>query len=234
MTRLISLTLVLATTSFVPVRDYGRPRNPPRNFTNSLGMKFVWIPPGNFLMGSPKEEAQRAVNEIQHKVTLTRGFYMGVTTVTQQQWQEVMGNNPSDFKGELNLPAETVSWDDCQQFIKTLREKDKQPYRLPTEAEWEYACRAGTKTPFHFGETISTDQANYDGEGVYGNGKQGMHREKTTPVGSFAANTFGLFDMHGNVWQWCQDWRGDYPENDVVDPQGPSTGGCRILRGGSY
>ena len=139
-------------------------KDPPKNFTNSIGMKFVWIPPGTFMMGSPKEEKRTAsYDETQHKVTLTKGFYMGVYPVTQEQWQAVMGNNPSHFKGEKNLPVEMVSWDDCQEFIKKLREKDKKPYRLPTEAEWEYACRAGTTTPFHFGETISTDQANYDG-----------------------------------------------------------------------
>ena len=175
-------------------------------------------------MGSPKEEKERKDDEIQHKVTLTKGFYMGVYTVTQEQWQEVMGNNPSHFKGEKNLPVEHVSWDDCQEFIKKLREKDKKPYRLPTEAEWEYACRAGTTTPFHFGETISTDQANYNGNFTYGNGKKGVYREKTTPVGSFPANAWGLHDMHGNVWQWCQDWYGDYPQKDVVDPQGPEKG----------
>ena len=144
------------------------------------------------MMGSPKEEKERQDNETQHKVTLTKGFYMGVYTVTQEQWQEVMGNNPSKFKGEKNLPVEMVSWDDCQEFIKKLREKDKKLYRLPTEAEWEYACRAGTTTPFHFGETISTDQANYNGEVVYGNGKKGVYRKKTTPVGSFPANAWGL------------------------------------------
>ena len=105
---------------------------------------------------------------------------------------------------------------------------------LPTEAEWEYACRAGTTTPFHFGETISTDQANYDGNFTYGNGKKGVYREKTTPVGSFPANAWGLYDMHGNVWQWCQDWYGDYPQKDVVDPQGPEKGEVRVLRGGSW
>ena len=185
-------------------------------------------------MGSPKEEKERRDDEIQHKVTLTKGFYMGVQLVTQEQWQEVMGNNPSKFKGEKNLPVETVSWDDCQEFIKKLREKDKKPYRLPTEAEWEYACRAGTTTPFHFGETISTDQANYNGNYIYGNGKKGVYREKTTPVGSFPANAWGLHDMHGNVWQWCQDWYGDYPQKDVVDPQGPEKGEYRVLRGGSW
>ena len=195
-------------------------------------MKFVWIPPGNFMMGSPKEEKQRNSNETQHKVTLTKGFYMGVYTVTQEQWKAVMGNNPSAFKGEKNLPVESVSWDDCQEFIKKLREKDKKPYRLPTEAEWEYACRAGTTTPFHFGETISTDQANFNGEDVAV--KKRHSRDKTTPVGSFPANAWGLHDMHGNVWQWCQDWYGDYPQKDVVDPQGAGKGPNRVLRGGSW
>jgi len=210
---------------------------PSRHFTNSIGMKFVWIPPGNFLMGSPKEERLRSDNETQHKVTLTKGFYMGVYTVTQEQWQAVMGKNPSFFKGEKNLPVDSVSWDDCQEFIKKLREKDKdkKAYRLPTEAEWEYACRAGTTTPFHFGETISTDQANCNGENPYGNGKKGVYRKKTTPVGSFPANAWGLHDMHGNLWQWCQDWyAAEYPKNDVTDPQGPENGELRVLRGGSW
>lgn len=209
-------------------------KDPPRNFTNSIGMKFVWIPPGNFMMGSPREEKGREAEETQHKVTLTKGFYMGVYTVTQEQWKEVMGNNPSWFKGEKNLPVEKVSWNDCQEFVKKLREKDKKSYRLPTEAEWEYCCRAGTTSPFHFGETISTDQANYDGNYVYGSGKKGVWREKTTPVGSFPANAWGLHDMHGNVWQWCQDWYGTYPLNDVVDPTGPVKGAYQVLRGGSW
>src|ERR1019366_1404201 len=154
-------------------------------------MKFVWIPPGNFVMGSPKEEKKRVDNETQHKVTLSKGFYMGVYRVTQEEWQAVMGKNPSTFKGEKNLPVEQVSWEDCQEFIKKLREKDKKPYRLPTEAEWEYSCRAGTKTPFCFGETISTDQANYNGSKIYGTGKKGVLRGKIIPVGSFPANAWG-------------------------------------------
>ena len=185
-------------------------------------------------MGSSKEEKQRMDNEISHKVTLTKGFYMGVYTVTQEQWRAVMGNNPSSFKGEKNLPVEMVSWDDCQKFIKNLREKDNMPYRLPTEAEWEYCCRAGTNTPFHFGETISTEQANYNGDYTYANGEKGVYRKKTTPVGRFPANAWGLHDMHGNVWQWCQDWFGNYPQNDVTDPQGDGKGQFRVLRGGSW
>src|SRR5450755_3768123 len=131
-------------------------------------MKFAWIKPGNFIMGSPANEAGRDIGETQHKVTLTKGFYMGVYAVTQEQWKEVMGNNPSHFKGEKNLPVEQVSWNECQEFTKKLREKDKKLYRFPSEAEWEYSCRAGTTTPFHFGKTISTDQANYNGNITYG------------------------------------------------------------------
>jgi sulfatase modifying factor 1 len=207
---------------------------PPEPFTNSLGMKFVWIPPGNFVMGSPMEEKERRSDESQHKVTLTKGFYMGVYTVTQEQYETVMGNNPSRIKDEKNLPVEQVSWDDCQEFVKKLWEKDKKLYRLPTEAEWEYCCRAGTKTPFSFGETISTEQANYRGDFVYGNGKKGVDRKRTTPVGGFPANAWGLHDMHGNVLQWCEDWYGEYHKNDVIDPQGPEKGESRVLRGGSW
>lgn len=197
-------------------------------------MKFVWIPPGTFIMGSPKEEKQRDANETQHKVTLTKGYYLGTFTVTQEEWQAVMGKNPSHFKGEENLPVESVSWDDCHEFIRTLREKDKKAYRLPTEAEWEYACRAGTSSPFYFGETISTEQANYDGERVYGNGKKGISRQKTMPVGSFPANAWGLHDMHGNIWQWCQDRFNNYSQEDQVDPQGPNAGMYCVLRGGCW
>lgn len=246
MARFVCLTIVATALSLIGICGCSRqekdppkiivtdPPKPPEPYTNSIGMKFVWIPPGNFMMGSPKEEKDRRGDEIQHKVTLTKGFYMGVYTVTQEQWKEVMDMNPINFKGEKNLPVELVSWDDCQEFIKTLREKDKKLYRLPTEAEWEYSCRAGTTTPFHFGETISTDQANYNSNFIYGNGKKGKYREKTTPVGSFPANAWGLHDMHGNVWQWCQDWSGDYPQKDVVDPQGSEAGDGRVLRGGSW
>ena len=210
-------------------------RKPGEIITNSLGMQFAWIPPGTFLMGSAPDEEGRSSDEALHKVTLTRGFYLGVCTVTQEEWQAVMGNNPSHFQGEKNLPVEQVSWQDCQEFLQKLRDRDQKPYRLPTESEWEYACRAGTTTPFFFGESIAIDQANYHGNYTYGpGGKKGVYRQKTTPVGFFPKNDFGLFDMHGNVMEWCQDWFGVYPQKEVVDPQGAITGRWRVLRGGSW
>jgi formylglycine-generating enzyme required for sulfatase activity len=229
MKRVFCISLIVALVSSCPCQSQPK-EGPPKSFTNSIGMKFVWIPPGNFVMGSPKEEKQRSGNEDQHKVTLAKGFYMGVSTVTQEQWKEIMEKNPSAFAGEKNLPVDSVSWNDCQEFIKKLKEKDKKAYRLPTEAEWEYACRAGT-TPYHFGKTISTKQANFH---VDDRDKKNLALLKTTPVDSFPANAWGLHDMHGNVWQWCQDWYGDYPQKDVVDPQGPTKGPNRVLRGGSW
>jgi formylglycine-generating enzyme len=240
MTRHFCLILVVALACCAPI--HAHEKDPPKNFTNGIGMRFVWIPAGTFMMGSPKEEKGRwAENETQSKTTLSKGFYMGVYTVTQEQWKEVMGSNPSHFTGEKNLPVEQVSWGDCQEFVTKLRENDKKAYRLPTEAEWEFCCRAGTTTPFHFGETISTDQANYNGKYTYDTGKKGANRQKTTPVGSFPANAWGLYDMHGNVYQWCQDWYwfwyGNYPEPivvDRIDPQGPEKGSNRVVRGGSW
>jgi formylglycine-generating enzyme required for sulfatase activity len=196
-------------------------------------MKFAWCPPGTFWMGSPLGEEGRGDDEIQHRVTLTRGYWLGTHPVTQAQWRAVMGWKRSSFEGDT-LPVESVSWDHCLEFINMLGQKTGKRFRLPSEAEWEYACRAGTATPFHFGETISTDQANYDGDFTYGQGKKGVYRERTTPVGSFPADAWGLFDMHGNVFEWCQDWYGPYPSSDIIDPQGDNNGTARVLRGGSW
>ena len=159
-------------------------------------------------MGSPKNEPERAYDEAQHKVTLTKGFFMGVHLVTQEQWQAVMHKNPSRFVGEKSLPVDSISWNDCQEFIKKLKQTDPKRYRLPTEAEWEYSCRAGTTTPFYFGDTISTEQANYNGETVYrGRQERSLFRKKITPVGIFPANARGLHDMHGNLLEMvCLDW----------------------------
>jgi|GEM_PF-1940628 len=204
-------------------------------FINSISMKFVYIPPGEFMMGSPPDEPGRFDDEILHKVTLTKGFYMQTTQVTQKQWQMIMGDNPSHFKNDKNCPVEQISWDDAQEFIRKLNEKEgTDKYRLPTEAEWEYACRAGTTTPFHFGKCLSTDQANYNGNYPLEGCPKGEYRKKTVPVGSFAPNAWGLYEMHGNVWEWCHNWYGEYTADAATDPLGPSSGSGRVLRGGGW
>jgi formylglycine-generating enzyme len=208
----------------------------PRQFTNDLGMAFVWIEPGTFMMGSPKSEPGRWDIETLHQVTLTQGYYMQTTPVTQRQWRAVMKKRPSRFKNNGDqCPVEQVSWDRAQKFIQKLnKRRDRITYCLPTEAQWEYAARAGTSTSFHVGDQLSTDQANYNGKYPMEGRQQGENREKTVPVGSFAPNAWGLYDIHGNVWEWCQDWYGVYPSGPVTDPEGPSSGTRRILRGGSW
>jgi uncharacterized protein (TIGR02996 family) len=197
-------------------------------------LTFAWVPPGTFLMGSPPGEQQRSDNENLHRVTLSRGYYLGIHPVTQAQWSAVMGSNPSRVQGD-DRPVERVSWDDCQELCARLGQRTGQRFRLPTEVEWERACRAGTTTSFFVGETISTDQANYIGNDVYGKGGlKGVYRKQTTPVDGFPANPWGLFDMHGNVWEWCHDWYGPYREGDVTDPQGGMSGKAHGLRGGSW
>jgi formylglycine-generating enzyme required for sulfatase activity len=173
-------------------------------------LEMVYIPAGTFLMGAAPNEAKAQPNEYpQHQVTL-KSFCMGKYPVTQAQWQALMGDNPSRFKGEKR-PVENVSWDDAKVFCDRLSQHTGQTFRLPSEAEWEYACRAGTTTPFYFGETITPDLVNYDGDNPYGEAPKGKYREETTPVGSFPPNAFGLYDMHGNVWEWCEDvWHGNY------------------------
>jgi formylglycine-generating enzyme required for sulfatase activity len=184
-------------------------------------------------MGSPPDEPWRGHDETLHRVTLTQGFWMGVVPTTQTQWQAVMGHNPSLFRGD-NLPVEQVSWDDCNSFCAGLVERTGHRYRLPDAGMWEYACRAGTTTPFHFGGSINTDQANYDGNATYGGGQKGTYRERTTPVGSFPANAWGLFDLHGQVWEWCMDAVGIHPSAGIQDPPDHLSGRFRVLRGGSW
>jgi formylglycine-generating enzyme required for sulfatase activity len=197
---------------------------------------MIYIPGGSFLMGSPDTEVDsRDIERPQHQVEIAP-FYMGRYPVTQAQYQTVMGKNPSYFKGENN-PVESVNWHKAKEFCNKLSELTGKTYRLPSEAEWEYACRAGTTTPFYFGKTISTDQANSNGDYTYGNGKKGVYREKTTPVGSFPPNAFGLYDMHGNVLEWCEDvWHENY-EGAPNDGSAWVAGGnhkARVLRGGSW
>jgi len=201
--------------------------------TNALGMEFVYIKPGSFQMGSPSYESNRDSDERQHRVTLSKGFYMQTTEVTQRQWHDVMGNNPSNFKGD-SLPVESVSWNDVQEFIRKVNARGEGTYRLPTEAEWEYGCRASTTTAFHYGNSLSSSQANFDGNYPYGGASKGVYRKKTVSVGSFGPNAWGLYDMHGNVWEWCEDWYGDYSSGSVTDPRGPSRGIYRVFRGGSW
>ena len=162
---------------------------------------------------------------------------MGKYEVTQEEYQAIMNENPSHFKGP-KLPVEGLYWSDAKEFCRKLSAKEGKTYRLPSEAEWEYACRAGTATPFHFGATSSTDQVNYDGDYPYGNGKKGLARKKPTEVGSFAANKFGLHDMHGNVLEWCEDWfnKDEYQRGNCKDPRGPLQGSLsgEVARGGGF
>ncbi|RKZ50626.1 MAG: hypothetical protein DRQ99_33710, partial [Candidatus Parabeggiatoa sp. nov. 3] len=177
---------------------------------NGVLLEMVYIPGGTFMMGAPKNEIGRSSDEgPQHKVTV-KPFLMGKYPITQAQWIAVRGNNPSNYKGD-NRPVERVSWHDCVEFCKRLFDKTGKAYRLPSESEWEYACRAGTTTPFYFGKTITTDLANYNGRSTYASGPSGVYRGETTDVGSFPPNAFGLYDMHGNVWEWCADlWHDNY------------------------
>ncbi len=204
---------------------------------NELGMDFVYVPPGSFLMGSPKDEVGRDPNERQWQVTLTQGFYLQSTEVTQAQWEAVMGENPSHFKHHgWNHPVENVSWFDVEEFIKRLNAKENtNAYRLPTESEWEYACRAGSSSAFHYYNGDSPgDSSGYsnvlDRLGWYFRNSQSA----THPVGMKEPNAWGIYDMHGNVWEWCADWVGPYPFVHTVDPDGPDSGPARIRRGGSF
>lgn len=204
------------------------------NLDANVTMKLTLIPAGKFVMGSPDSEKERRTDEgLQHEVTISRPFYMGIFEVTQEQYESLVGNNPSNFKGPTN-PVETVTWDDAVEFCKKLSAKTGKTVELPTEAQWEYSCRAGTTTPFNTGQTISSDQANYNANSAYDNGTEGEYRQKTTSVGNFKPNDWGLFDMHGNVMEWCSDWYGLYPQKKETDPQGPVSGQTRVLRGGSW
>jgi formylglycine-generating enzyme required for sulfatase activity len=220
----------------------------PKLLTNSIGMQLALIPAGTFLMGSPDSEAERLEHEgPQHQVTITKPFYLDIYPVTQQQYAAVMGANPAHFH-EANgdgpdHPVENVSWDDAVEFCKLLSDLPQEQrygrvYGLPTEAEWEYACRGGASFsfPFHYGASLSSTQANFDGNYPYGGAAKGPYLKKTGKVGSYKPNDFGLFDMHGNVWEWCLDWYGAkyYASGENKDPQGPKKGAGRVLRGGSW
>jgi len=215
---------------------------------------LVFIQPGTFTMGSPTNEAERVSREIQHVVTISRGFWMEKFLVTQGDYLAVAGSNPSyftsahGFSDDLTRPVEQVNWYDATNYcaLRTQQERvgglipTNYVYRLPTESEWEYTCRAGTTTAFYLGSGLHSGQANFDGRYEYDasvgtiNNPSGIHLGITTPVGSYAANPWGLYDMIGNVWEWCQDGYGAYPAGSVTDPQGAVTGSLRMFRGGYW
>jgi formylglycine-generating enzyme required for sulfatase activity len=197
--------------------------------TNSIGMEFVLISPGTFTMGSGDGDKRASRNEKPaHQVRISKPFYLGKYEVSQAQWEAVMGNNPSNFKGRSN-PVEMVSWDNVQEFINRLNKQEgHNSYRLPTEAEWEYAARAGTTGVYSFG-----DDAGSLGQYAWWYGNSG---DKTHPVGQKQPNAWGLYDMHGNVWEWVQDWYGEnyYSSSPSTDPKGPPSGSHRVLRGAGW
>ncbi len=246
---------VLARVEFGPTIDKMLGTRPgEERADNGLQMVMCWIPPGQFKMGSPASEEGRGEDEQQVDVTISRGFWLGKHEVTQGEWQRLMGSNPSYFSttgdgkdrvtGEdtSRFPVETVSWDNVQQFCATLTSQDRAAgklpatwvYRLPTEAEWEYACRAGTTTPFQFGRSLNGGEANCAGNYPYGTMTKGTYIQRTCRVGSYAGNAWGLRDMHGNVWEWCQDsWDGSALLPGGRDPLGKS-GEYRVDRGGCW
>ena len=208
----------------------------------SVVQNFRWIEPGTFWMGSPKDEPERLEDEgPRHEVTISQGFWLADSACTQALWQAVMDNNPSYFKDDPQQPVEQISWHDVQAFLQRLQERLQSllpgyQVDLPSEAECEYACRAGTTTPFSFGSNINTQQVNYDGNYPYFGDEKGEYREKTVPVKSLPANAWGLYEMHGNVYEWCKDGQRTYDEQAQIDPLGPMTGDDlpRVLRGGAW
>ncbi|MBY0325569.1 MAG: SUMF1/EgtB/PvdO family nonheme iron enzyme [Gemmataceae bacterium] len=187
-----------------------------------VNLAMILIPQGKFMMGSPFSEPGHKSDEAQHQVVLSRPYFIGKNEVTQEQWETVMGDNPSQTKG-AKLPVTNISWNDCQNFISKLNAKTESNYRLPTEAEWEYACRSGSKSAYSVGDKITKNDANYE------NAKGGAK-----PVGSYKPNAFGLYDMHGNVWEFCSDWYSAYSPGKSLDPMGVNNGRDHVLRGGSF
>lgn len=201
-------------------------------FSPALSFHFQYIPSGTFIMGSPAEEAMRGKDEgPQHEVAITKGLYLGTYEVTQAQWEQVMGENPAVFQSlekSSRHPVEFVSWNDCQEFISQLNAMGKGTFRLPTEAEWEYACRAGTQSPYYWGDKM---KQNGSSDYAWANSRSFA---QTHTVGSKQPNAWGLYDMSGNVWEWCQDWFDSYPSESQTNPRGPEEGKMKVFRGGSW
>jgi len=212
-----------------------------KTMTNSIAMEFVLIPGGTFKMGSPQDESNRGRNEIEHQVTISKAFYMQTTEVTVKQWRDVMGKRFFfKKKGTDHMPVVKVSWQDCIDFIEKLNTLNEGVYRLPTEAEWEYACRAGSISAYAWGKTIDCNNAMYANNTLKTDlcvsfaESKGLPTDQPAPVKSYQPNVWGLYDMGGNVWEWCQDWDGPYGKDAVVDPKGSSSGSDRVRRGGSW
>jgi formylglycine-generating enzyme required for sulfatase activity len=237
------------TTPFLPVlKPTPTPTKEGREMKNSIGMKFARIPSGSFMMGSPTGEAGRNADEAQRRVTINYEFYMGKYEVTIGEWKRLMGDLPEGMKAGLDAkfkksdkkPVIRVSWNDAQEFIRKLNsQNDGYNYRLPSEAEWEYTARAGTTTPFGIGDgkNLTSGQANFDGDRPYGNASKGKYLERTTNVGSYRPNKWGLFDMHGNAREWVEDiWQDNYNDLPVDGSANLSRGDAsqRVLRGGSW
>ena len=246
---LVGIAVVLSTSSA---------QETPRVTTNSIGMKLHRIPAGTFKMGSPRTEPGRTRKEFQHEITLSRPFHIGVYEVTQAEYVTVMSDaanfrNRAAFNGDRGgspqHPMENVEWKNAVEFCNRLSDRPAEKraarkYRLPTEAEWEYACRAGSTTPFHFGDSLASSLANFNGNYPYGKVKPGVYRRKTAKVGSYQANAFGLYDMHGNVAEWCSDFYDPeyYEDSPEKNPLGPPVGVVettygdffRVVRGGCW
>jgi formylglycine-generating enzyme len=250
---LICLSALAPGILFASLPDKSIAQDKGKMISNAIGMKLAVIPPGKFLMGSPVDEAERDTDEAQHEIVMTKPFYMGVYEVTQREYERVMGKNPSIYNqkngGSQEHPVEQVLWGEAVEFCKKLSDlaEEKQAgrvYRLPTEAEWEYACRAGTQTVFHFGNRLSSTQANFNGHFPHGGGDEGPYLQQTAKVGSYQPNRFGLYDMHGNVAEWCSDWYDPdyYSHSAKEDPHGPAKGIVptgfgdfyHVVRGGSW
>ena len=244
------LLLILALVFALPAPETARAQGTDKAITNAIGMKLTLIPAGKFLMGSPAGEEERDAEELQHEVEISKPFYIGVYEVTQGQYEKVKEKNTAFFRQGQDFPMDQVRWPDAVDFCRKLsaladEKKAGRVYRLPAEAEWEYACRAGTTTVFHFGHALSSKEANFKGSFPYGGAAKGFFLQKTAKVGSYGPNAWGLYDMHGNVAEWCSDYYDpDYYKNSPKqDPKGPANGVLktdfhnefyRVVRGGCW
>ncbi|MGB2821535.1 MAG: formylglycine-generating enzyme family protein, partial [Phycisphaerae bacterium] len=225
----------LASPKTVPKDLWRLPTVDALELPDGITLRLVLVPAGKFVMGSTDDEIGREHDEgPRREVTISSAFFMGMFEVTQEQYQAVMGDNPSHYKGRLD-PVHRETWFEATAFCQKLSKRTARAVRLPTEAEWEYACRAGTTTSFNTGRTLTAEQANYDGRMPYGADRPSRFRGRTAPVGSYRPNAWGLYDMHGNVWEWCSDWHShSYFGAADVDPKGAPRGRVRILRGGAW